>query len=65
MARTKRPINARCVWREDDDGVWATSCGNLFQFDVDGPSENKFTHCPYCGAHLKAEAIKAWGAQHP
>lgn len=44
-----------CLWIEDmqvDDVAWQTDCGNLFQFTADGPKENAFTFCPYCGGAL-------------
>jgi hypothetical protein len=42
-----------CEWTLDDGmGLWATSCDQAFQFDVEGPTENKFAFCPYCGLKL-------------
>ena len=44
-----------CTWREEmqvDDVAWQTSCGNLFSFSADGPTENRFKFCPYCGGGL-------------
>jgi len=43
-----------CKWHKDgqhmpDHDYWETSCGNIFQFNVDGPNENHFKFCPYCG----------------
>ena len=48
----------QCAWAYDEyeDG-WDTVCGNKFSF-IDGtPTENKFTHCCYCGGEL-VEAAK-------
>lgn len=45
-----------CEWRLDPDPdftVWETSCDEMFQFEADGPTENKFKFCPYCGDTLK------------
>jgi hypothetical protein len=43
-----------CVWREDEDGVWHTGCGEAWQFTTDGPTENSQRFCGYCGAHIDA-----------
>lgn len=42
-----------CYWAADDDGTWHTTCRNAFQFENSGPTENGFTHCPYCGKPLE------------
>lgn len=48
------PLVPTCAWSEDDDtGSWDTACGEKFQFTVDGPKENGFRHCPYCGRYAK------------
>lgn len=43
-----------CTWTEDDDGVWYSSCGEVSVFNVDGPYENRYSFCPYCGKWLLA-----------
>ena len=50
-----------CKWHKDgqhmpDHDYWETSCDNMFQFKVDGPNENSFKFCPYCG--LPIEEVK-------
>lgn len=42
-----------CEWKATENGQWGTSCCNCFEFTTDGPTENKFTHCPYCGRKIK------------
>ncbi len=40
------------VWVEKDaeNNVWqCMECGCLHQFEADGPEENAFDYCPYCG----------------
>ncbi len=44
--------NRTCKWIIDEDGMFDTGCGNKFEFISDGPKENHFTHCPYCGGKL-------------
>lgn len=45
-----------CTWREEVDsdmaGTWNTECQNMFSFSTDGPEENGFNYCPYCGDAL-------------
>ena len=41
-----------CQWKEDGDGIWNTGCGHLFEFTADGPTENQFRFCPYCGGKI-------------
>jgi len=42
----------RCDWSQDWEGNWATSCGQMFTFEVGSPKENHFSFCPYCGDPL-------------
>lgn len=42
----------KCDWREDENGAWQTECKHLFEFINDGPEENKFKFCPFCGGAL-------------
>lgn len=40
------------VWIEQDaeHNVWqCAACRCLHQFESDGPEENNFDYCPYCG----------------
>lgn len=42
-----------CLWAEDEDSIWQTSCGSSFEF-IDGkPSDNHMKFCCYCGKELK------------
>jgi len=62
MARTKRSqLNGHCVWTNDDDGPWTTDCGQSFEFTTDGPRENKFNYCYFCGRALKAAGLPRVG----
>lgn len=49
-----------CTWKQNEDGVYDTSCTNYFVFPEpeDGPSDHDFTHCCFCGGQLIE-------AQHP
>ena len=46
-------IKILCIWFEDDDGTWATSCGQKHEFMCDGPEENHYKYCPYCGKNIE------------
>jgi hypothetical protein len=45
--------NEPCLWGEDDDGMWETSCGHAFEFNDGDPADNAFLFCPFCGKQLK------------
>ena len=44
----------KCKWSqcEGAEEVYSTECGRMFEFTNDGPTENHFAHCPYCGGIL-------------
>ena len=46
-------VQAVCKWRSDGEVGWKTHCGEAFVFNDDGPRENRFNFCPYCGGVLK------------
>ncbi len=59
--RTRRsPIlpSEVCEWKEDEDGNWGTSCGNLYCIIEGMPKENGMKFCCYCGKLLKEIAYK-------
>ena len=55
MGYNEAPGVATCEWHLENDGVdvWETSCGKTFVFYEDGPKENGFKFCPYCGGQLE------------
>lgn len=52
----EEPTPEECHWCENDT-AWETSCGELFIFTTDGPRENKFKYCSYCGGRLMIPVI--------
>lgn len=43
-----------CTWTEDfQTGAYETSCDQLFECITDGPKENGFKFCCYCGGELR------------
>ena len=52
LAMAKR----ECKWTVDDDGAFNTECGHRFELTYDGPKENHWVFCPYCGGILKEKA---------
>lgn len=46
-----------CRWRQDNNGIWETSCGNAFEFNANGPKENRMRFCCYCGKLLRVAAV--------
>lgn len=47
------PAGKHCAWIEDEMGCWDAACGQSFEFYAEGPKENKFKFCPYCGKRIK------------
>lgn len=51
----------KCRWNLDDydSNTYKTSCSeHEFQFFTDGPIENNFKYCPYCGKEIKTRSTK-------
>ena len=45
-----------CIWRYDDWAeFWTTKCGEAHVFLADGPIENKYVYCPYCGRKIEVK----------
>ena len=50
-------MDDQCIWKEDEDGVWDTECGNKFEIIAGTPIENQMNFCPYCGKGLWEERL--------
>ena len=46
-----------CVWMQDSDGSWATSCGKQWEFISGDPKSNEQHFCHHCGGVLLAESF--------
>lgn len=44
-----------CTWTKEDEGPWHTECNNAFEFTTDGPKENEFKHCCFCGGKIEVK----------
>lgn len=52
---TATDVERTCTWTcepNPDIEMWKTDCGNAFQFEADGPTENKMKFCAFCGKQL-------------
>ncbi len=38
-----------CEWTPDSEDTWDTACRKVMTFTDDGPVENGFEFCPFCG----------------
>ena len=49
------------TWEDKENNIWKCGhCGRLHRFEADGPVENGFACCPYCGNAINwicAEAV--------
>ena len=44
-------MNEECAWHEED-GCWATDCGEIFVINEGTPEENEMKFCCFCGKHI-------------
>ncbi len=46
-----------CMWRAggEEGIVWYTACDQAHYFDEEGPMENSYQFCPYCGHPIKVQ----------
>ena len=45
-----------CTWTINRNiESWETECGDRFHFNHDGPTENGWNFCPYCGRDIDVE----------
>jgi hypothetical protein len=40
-----------CRWRNEIE-YWQTACGQAHYLECDGPTENHYRYCPYCGKEI-------------
>lgn len=53
LTAQQEPVaESHCVWMQDSDGPWNTSCGHVFEFTDGGPHQNDAAWCQYCGGKL-------------
>jgi hypothetical protein len=55
MSKLKAKKKRKCKWKEDEDGVWDTECGNRFELIEGAPKDNRMKFCPYCGGVLEGK----------
>ena len=42
-----------CEWKHNETAdFWEASCEHLCIFMADGPKENEYAYCPYCGRKI-------------
>ncbi len=46
-------MKTECIWTDNGEGTWLTSCENDFVLTTGTPSENSMRFCCYCGLPLK------------
>lgn len=53
-AKQNELLNKTCTWKvhDFDSQIYETECGDMFFFTEEGPSENRFEYCQYCGKTL-------------
>jgi hypothetical protein len=56
LARTE-PAEA-CQWTRDDDGIYSTGCGGMWEFTDGTYQYNSVKFCPYCGKAIAEPTVK-------
>jgi hypothetical protein len=46
-------VAGNCIWKEDDEGIWETTCGEAFTIIEGTPGGNDMEYCCYCGKPLE------------
>jgi hypothetical protein len=41
-----------CTWTLDDDGIYTTACGDMFQPEAGSRSDNGMKYCYRCGKRI-------------
>lgn len=47
-----------CVWSEDFESTWHTTCGEAWQFTDGGPAENNCRFCHGCAKPIKIDRAR-------
>jgi rRNA maturation endonuclease Nob1 len=46
-------VDKTCEWSLDENGIWETECGGMFEIVEGNPEDNDMNYCPYCGGTLR------------
>lgn len=49
----REPGKEQCLWVQDLDGYWGSSCNQAFILTDGTPTENEMRYCCHCGKPLK------------
>ena len=54
-------LSEACEWslEDEDNGIWQSSCGELWSFTDGGPKENRVSFCHHCGKPAIVRAAAA------
>jgi hypothetical protein len=48
----------QCQWTRDEDGIYSTSCGGMWEFTDGSYQDNSVKFCPYCGKGIAEPTCK-------
>ena len=55
IVKQRGVVDDVCEWKYNaSEYYWESSCDHLHIFMSDGPKENEYGFCPYCGKKIKA-----------
>jgi len=58
MINKKREKLEICLWIENEDGYWTTSCEQDYAITEGNPKENNMKFCHFCGKKIKMRLFK-------
>jgi len=51
------PAAEVCIWQEDEEDGWKTSCGEIFDLDNSTPVDDDMRFCCFCGKRLEQKRV--------
>jgi len=55
LAAAREQGRKDCTWKQNEEGNWETSCGNLHILIEGIPAANDMKFCCYCGGAMKGD----------
>lgn len=59
LMELREKADQTCEWKQDEESLWETSCGESFYFEDGGLKENHCTYCHHCGKKIVEIAYKS------
>jgi hypothetical protein len=64
-------MNDTCTWTQDESlEYYKTECGKAFYFNYEGPTEQEYLFCMFCGKklvdvpYIEEEEVRSWDTRN-